>query len=228
MSNEPILQTRELNKSFRQGDVDIHVLRGINLAIARGDTVAVVGTSGSGKSTLLHLLGALDTPTGGEIIINGREVTPLSETARGDLRNVSLGFVYQFHYLLPEFTAEENVSMPLRIRGEADGKANAQARDLLARVGLEHRLKHKPGEMSGGERQRAAIARALVTNPQCLLADEPTGNLDEHTAAKVFDLILELNRETSTSLVMVTHNLHLADRMQRRLELTDGYLHELK
>lgn len=227
MSNEPILQTRELNKSFRQGDVDIHVLRGINLAIARGDTVAVVGTSGSGKSTLLHLLGALDTPTDGEVIINGREVTPLSETARGDLRNASLGFVYQFHYLLPEFTAEENVSMPLRIRGEADSSANQQARDLLARVGLEHRLRHKPGEMSGGERQRAAIARALVTNPQCLLADEPTGNLDEHTAAKVFDLILELNRETGTSLVMVTHNLHLADRMQRRLELTDGHLHEL-
>jgi len=228
MSNEPILQTRELNKSFRQGDVDIHVLRGINLAIARGDTVAVVGTSGSGKSTLLHLLGALDTPTDGEVIINGREVTPLSETARGDLRNASLGFVYQFHYLLPEFTAEENVSMPLRIRGEPDHSANQQARDLLARVGLEHRLKHKPGEMSGGERQRAAIARALVTNPQCLLADEPTGNLDEHTAAKVFDLILELNRETGTSLVMVTHNLHLADRMQRRLELTDGHLHELE
>ncbi len=227
MSNEPILQTRELNKSFRQGDVDIHVLRGINLAISRGDTVAVVGTSGSGKSTLLHLLGALDTPTDGEVIINGREVTPLSETARGDLRNASLGFVYQFHYLLPEFTAEENVSMPLRIRGEPDSSANKQARDLLARVGLEHRLKHKPGEMSGGERQRAAIARALVTNPQCLLADEPTGNLDEHTAAKVFDLILDLNRETGTSLVMVTHNLHLADRMQRRLELTDGHLHEL-
>ena len=228
MSNEPILQTRELNKSFRQGDVDIHVLRGINLAIARGDTVAVVGTSGSGKSTLLHLLGALDTPTDGEVIINGREVTPLSETARGDLRNASLGFVYQFHYLLPEFTAEENVSMPLRIRGVSDSSANQQARDLLARVGLEHRVKHKPGEMSGGERQRAAIARALVTNPQCLLADEPTGNLDEQTAAKVFDLILELNRETGTSLVMVTHNLHLADRMQRRLELTDGHLHELE
>lgn len=228
MSDEPILlQARDLDKSFRQGDVDIHVLRGINLDVARGDTLAIVGSSGSGKSTLLHLLGALDTPTGGEVIINGQEVTPLSETARGDLRNTALGFVYQLHHLLPEFTAEENVSIPLRIRGEGESVANKQARELLDRVGLGHRFKHKPGEMSGGERQRAAIARALVTNPQCLLADEPTGNLDEHTAAKVFDLMLDLNRETGTSLVMVTHNMHLADRMQRRLELTDGHLHEL-
>lgn len=225
--SDAILQARDLNKSFRQGDTDIHVLRGINLTVAGGDTLAIVGSSGSGKSTLLHLLGALDTPTGGEVIIDGSPVTPLSEAARGDLRNAALGFVYQFHYLLPEFTAVENVSMPLRIRGETASTASEKARDLLDRVGLGHRLQHKPGEMSGGERQRAAIARALVTRPKCLLADEPTGNLDEKTAGKVFDLMLELNRETGTSLVMVTHNMQLADCMQRQLELSDGHLQEL-
>jgi len=228
MNDTAILQTRNLQKSFRQGDADIHVLRGVDLTVAGGDTLAVVGSSGCGKSTLLHLLGALDSPTDGEVMIDGHEVTKLSETARGNLRNAALGFVYQFHHLLPEFTAEENVSMPLRIRGESATAANRQARDLLERVGLAHRTGHKPGEMSGGERQRAAIARALVTKPKCLLADEPTGNLDEHTADTVFELILELNRETGTSLVMVTHNLRLAERMQRRLELHEGRLRELQ
>lgn len=227
MNEQPILQARDLNKTFRQGDTDIHVLRGINLTVGSGDTLAIVGSSGSGKSTLLHLLGALDSPTGGEVIIDGQPVTPLSEAARGDLRNATLGFVYQFHYLLPEFNAEENVSMPLRIRGVEAAEASQQARDLLERVGLGHRLRHKPGEMSGGERQRAAIARALVTRPKCLLADEPTGNLDEKTAERVFDLILELNRETDTSLVMVTHNMQLADCMQKRLELHEGQLQEI-
>lgn len=228
MNKQAILQARDLHKTFRQGDTEINVLRGIDLTIDAGDTLAIVGSSGSGKSTLLHLLGALDTASSGEVVIDGQAVTPLSEKARGDLRNAALGFVYQLHHLLPEFTAEENVSIPLRIRGETGTEANRQARELLERVGLGHRYQHKPGEMSGGERQRAAIARALVTHPKCLLADEPTGNLDEHTADKVFDLMLELNREIGTSLVMVTHNLQLAERMQRQLELSEGQLHELE
>lgn len=227
MNKQVILQTRDLRKSFLQGDTEIQVLQGINLEVVSGDTLAIVGSSGSGKSTLLHLLGALDSPTSGEVTINGQAVTPLSETARGDLRNASLGFVYQLHHLLPEFTAQENVSMPLRIRGVKAAEANRQGGELLERVGLGHRMTHKPGEMSGGERQRAAIARALVTRPKCLLADEPTGNLDEHTADRVFDLMLELNREIGTSLVMVTHNLELARRMQRQMELSDGHLQEL-
>lgn len=227
MSESIVLEAQQLHKSFHQGDTEIEVLRGIDLAVANGDTLAIVGSSGSGKSTLLHLLGALDIPTSGEVNIINRAVSSLSETARGDLRNAALGFVYQFHYLLPEFTAEENVAMPLLIRGESRQLAQQAARVLLERVGLAHRYGHKPGEMSGGERQRAAIARALVTRPKCLLADEPTGNLDEHTADKVFALMLELNREIGTSLIMVTHNMELAGRMQRRYELTEGHLHEL-
>lgn len=226
-NNPPVIETRQLRKSFFQGDSEIEVLRGIDLTVASSDTLAIVGSSGSGKSTLLHLLGALDTATGGEVSVGGSNVAGLSETARGNLRNAALGFVYQFHHLLPEFSAEENVAMPLRIRGEKRTASLQAARQLLERVGLAHRLTHKPGEMSGGERQRAAIARALVTRPQCLLADEPTGNLDEHTADKVFELMLELNREIGTSLVMVTHNLELAGRMQRRFELTEGRLDAL-
>ncbi|MEX1082563.1 MAG: lipoprotein-releasing ABC transporter ATP-binding protein LolD [Halofilum sp. (in: g-proteobacteria)] len=223
-SLDPALQCQGLAKVFRQGDAAVHVLDGVDLTIAPGEQVAVVGASGSGKSTLLHLLGGLDEPSVGAVWVAGTELATLGPAARGRLRNRSLGFVYQFHHLLPELTCLENVALPLVIGGGKVGPAREEARRLLARVGLDHRLRHKPGEMSGGERQRAAVARALVTRPTCVLADEPTGNLDERTAERVWELIRELNRVYQTSFLVATHDHNLAARMDRTVTLSDGRL----
>jgi len=224
--SDNILHADNLGRTYTQGDLSIEVLKGINLTIAAGERVAIIGSSGSGKSTLLHLLGGLDTPSKGGVTIAGQNVAKLSQAKRGRLRNEHVGFVYQFHHLLPEFTALENVCMPLLIRGLSTSKASVAAAELLQRVGLGERLRHKPSELSGGERQRAAIARALVNKPGIVLADEPTGNLDEKTADRVYELMLELNQELGTSFLVVTHDVKLASRMDRVLKLTQGCLQE--
>ncbi len=219
-----VLSCRNLVKTFRQGNLNVEVLKGITLTIEKGQSVAIIGTSGSGKSTLLHILGGLDSATSGSVQLLEQDITQLGAAEQGALRNLALGFVYQFHHLLPEFTALENVAIPLAMRRMKMPEAKARAASMLAEVGLGHRTGHKPGELSGGERQRVAVARALVTAPACVLADEPTGNLDRKTADAVFDLILQLNTQRATSLIMVTHDASLAKRMQRVFELKDGVL----
>ncbi len=219
-----IIDTQSLSKTY--ADLDVPVLRDINFHVRAGEPIAIVGTSGSGKSTLLHLLGGLDQPSQGKVTLMGRNVAEMSEAERGRLRNQSLGFVYQFHHLLPEFTALENVAMPLLIRRVESAQAYAEASELLKQVGLQHRMQHMPGEMSGGERQRAALARAIVTKPQCILADEPTGNLDRATSNAVFDLLLQLNQQHGVALVVVTHDLSLAAKLRKQYALIDGQLHE--
>lgn len=220
-----IVRCQGLRKTYT--GLDVAVLNGIDLELKKGEQIAIVGASGSGKSTLLHLLGGLDTPSGGEVELLGNNLSKLSETRKGQIRNDSLGFVYQFHHLLPEFTAIENVALPLLIGRMPREQALASAKQMLEKVGLSHRLEHMPGELSGGERQRAALARALVTEPACILADEPTGNLDRVTANQVFELLIEINAVLNTSLIVVTHDLTLAAKMQRQYRLEDGYLQTL-
>ena len=221
---EAVLECRNVVREFSEGSSTLQVLRGVNLAVRPSERLAIIGASGSGKTTLLQIMGGLDEPTEGGVLVNGAPMHGTNETAKGELRNKYIGFIYQFHHLLPEFTAEENVAMPLLIRRESKPEALGKARDLLGRVGLGERLTHKPGELSGGERQRAAVARALITRPQLVLADEPTGNLDAGNGEHVLNLMLELNEELHTSLVIVTHDHSIAKRMDRILVLEDGLL----
>ena len=222
--NKSVLEVRGLTKAFREGGRTLEVLRGVELTVTKKDRLAIIGASGSGKTTLLQLLGGLDQPTAGEVIVCGQSMGALNDSERGKLRNRKLGFVYQFHYLLPEFSALENVAMPLLIRGVGSTEAMGKAEKLLVRTGLLERLHHRPSKLSGGERQRVAVARALITGPSVVLADEPTGNLDRPTGARLFDLMLELNSDLGTSLVVVTHDSALAARMDRILKLEDGLL----
>lgn len=222
-----VIDCQNVSKTFDEGSLTVEVLNGINFQVNKGEQVAIVGASGSGKSTLLHILGGLAEPTSGKIFVDGHDISSLSHKARGDLRNEALGFVYQFHHLLQEFTALENVAMPLLIRKIDAEQALDTASDILGRVGLGKRLGHKPGELSGGERQRAAIARAIVTRPKCIMADEPTGNLDSHTADAIHQLLLELNHENHTSLVVVTHDMALASKTGNIVSIEDGMLHPM-
>lgn len=224
MEQENVISCRDLSKTFIIGKEDVPVLRSVSLDVRRGERIAIVGASGSGKSTLLHLLGGLDNTSGGSVQILGQEVHQMNEAQRGELRNHALGFVYQFHHLLPEFTALENVAMPLLIRSMKSADAKPRAAAMLEQVGLAHRIQHLPSELSGGERQRVAVARALVTEPVCVLADEPTGNLDRGSAQALFDLMQQLNAKFNTSFIVVTHDMELAKRMQRCLRLVDGVL----
>lgn len=224
MNKSPVILATALAKKFTEGKISAEVLRDVSLEVKAGEMIAIVGPSGSGKSTLLHLLGGLDSPTAGKVEIDGINVHKLSEKAKGELRNKYLGFIYQFHHLLPEFSALENVAIPLLIGGSSTKDAESRAREILIKVGLAKREHHRVGELSGGERQRVAIARALVTNPKCVLADEPTGNLDQKTALQIFEMIAELNREFKTAFVVVTHDLTIAHKMQRMLVLDDGLL----